>query len=169
MQHLRLLNNVRVEVRCAETLPAVLVDREKFHQVIRHLALNALAAMKDCDRRILTFTGETDQSEQMVKLSVQDSGRGIAPEHLQEIFKPSYSSGQNGSSGLGLTMVKEIVENDFDGRISVRSELGRGSKFSIWLCPEAVQPAHDGEGELVVPEFLLENAQALDAGVLSEL
>ncbi len=167
LERSRILKDIRVEILCTDTLPKVHVDRGLFHHVIRQLTLNALASMQDCDRRILTFTGEFDQSEQMVKLSIQDTGQGIAPEHLQNMFKPSYSPGQNDASELGLAMVKEIIENDFDGRISVRSELGRGSKFSLWLCPEAAPAVQEIEDEFFHRDVGLNEAQDVNAHVLS--
>lgn len=166
LDSLRLFRDVEVEVRCEETLPSVLVDRGKFNQVVRQLMLNALASMKDCNQRILTFVGEMDANEQMVKLTVQDTGRGIAREHLHKLFKPLHSSGPNGFSSLALAAVKEIVENDFDGRMSVRSELGQGSKFCIWLCPEAAQATFDKELEFVFQDDSLKKAREAEAFAL---
>ena len=73
-----------------------------------------------------------------VTLRVEDEGDGIAPEHLDRIFQPFFTTRDRGT-GLGLAVVHRIVEGN-DGRISVDSEVGRGTAFSI-VFPLALEPA----------------------------
>jgi len=62
---------------------------------------------------------------------VIDTGRGIAPEHLPNIFRPFYTTKGNGT-GLGLSLARRIAEKHH-GRIEVTSEVGKGTKFLVVL------------------------------------
>lgn len=65
-------------------------------------------------------------------LTVQDFGRGIAPEHLEQIFTPFFTTGRSqGGTGLGLAIVKNIVTDVLKGAITVESELERGTTFTV--------------------------------------
>ena len=64
-------------------------------------------------------------------ITVVDTGRGIAPEHLANIFRPFYTTKGNGT-GLGLSMARRTVE-DHQGRIEVTSEAGKGTRFLVVL------------------------------------
>jgi signal transduction histidine kinase len=68
------------------------------------------------------------------RISVQDHGRGISPQHLPRIFEPFFTTGKAmGGSGLGLAIVHNLVVNALGGKISVNSRLGRGTEFVITL------------------------------------
>jgi signal transduction histidine kinase len=76
-----------------------------------------------------------------VQVEVSDNGTGIAPEHLQHVFVPFFTTkGDRHGTGLGLSIVKSIVESH-GGAIRVESELGKGTTFIIdlpvWTKPEA--------------------------------
>lgn len=73
-----------------------------------------------------------------VFVTMTDSGIGIAPEKLEQIFTPFYTD-KNRGTGLGLTIAKSIVEKH-QGRIEVASHLGEGSSFTI-LLPIEHEPA----------------------------
>jgi signal transduction histidine kinase len=62
---------------------------------------------------------------------VADNGRGIAPDHLPNIFRPFYTTKGDGT-GLGLSLARRIVE-DHQGRIDVSSTLGKGTTFAVIL------------------------------------
>jgi signal transduction histidine kinase len=64
-------------------------------------------------------------------LSVQDTGRGIPPEEIENIFKPFYTTKTRGS-GLGLAIVDRIVK-EHKGEIAVESAVGKGTKFTLQL------------------------------------
>jgi signal transduction histidine kinase len=83
-----------------------------------------------------------------VVLSVSDTGPGIPQRDLPRIFERFYRtdrarSRETGGTGLGLSIVRHVVENH-GGRISVTSELGRGTRFEVRL-PAASQPAAEPE------------------------
>jgi signal transduction histidine kinase len=116
-------------------LPAE-VDEGLFKQALLNLMLNAVQAMDPgrpregaAPRGELIIRAEGDAEE--VRIHVIDTGPGIPIERQEEIFRP-YFSGKSGGSGLGLPTARRIVE-EHGGRLSLHSEPGRGSDFTIHL------------------------------------
>jgi two-component system sensor histidine kinase HydH len=97
-------------------------------QVLLNLLLNARQAVGDYGG---TVTVETRSAPGEVVVSVVDSGPGIPPERLAQIFKPFYTTRSHGT-GLGLAIVKKIVEAH-GGRIEVTSPPGGGARFTVHL------------------------------------
>lgn len=108
-------------------LPPVALDAELFKQALFNLIRNAQLAMPDGGELILT----TRRAGDWAVLDVIDTGVGIPPEDRDRIFEPFVSS-RPGGSGLGLPTTRRIVEAH-GGRLSVESEPGRGSKFTVRL------------------------------------
>ncbi|MBV8878482.1 MAG: two-component sensor histidine kinase [Planctomycetaceae bacterium] len=108
-------------------LPPVQVDPNLIRQAILNLLVNA--------QQVLPSGGEirvrTQENGQFVKLSVADNGPGIPSEHREKIFN-LYFSTKPGGTGLGLPMVKKIVE-EHHGAIEVETELKKGTTFTICL------------------------------------
>ena len=111
------------------------IDESHLKQAILNLMLNALQAM---DQRAAGGTsprGElmvrVEAADEEVRVHVIDTGPGIPPDRLEEIFRP-YVSGKPGGSGLGLPTARRIVE-EHGGELTVHSEAGRGSDFLIRL------------------------------------
>ncbi|MGE5223487.1 MAG: sensor histidine kinase [Omnitrophica WOR_2 bacterium] len=67
----------------------------------------------------------------MVCITFKDTGSGIRPEDLHHVFEPFFTTKEKGS-GLGLSICHEIIRNH-NGEITVESQPGEGSSFSIWL------------------------------------
>ena len=113
-------------------LPPVSADPERLAQVFDNLIGNALRHTLTGGKIILTAR----RSSQNVRLEVQDTGSGIAPEDLPKVFDRFYRSDrsrqQNGESGLGLAIAKSIVDAH-GGTIGVESQVGRGTTFTILL------------------------------------
>ena len=111
------------------------VDEPHLKQAVLNLMLNALQAMDGrapegaAPRGELMVRVEADDGE--VRIHVIDTGPGIPPDRVEEIFRP-YVSGKPGGSGLGLPTARRIVE-EHGGELSVHSEPGRGSDFTIRL------------------------------------
>jgi two-component system phosphate regulon sensor histidine kinase PhoR len=124
---------VEIVNRLPAGLPEVAGDRGLIIQVLVNLLDNAVKYTPRGGTVVATASVEGD----MVKVSVIDTGAGIAPEHLPRIFERFYRadrsrSRQMGGTGLGLSIVRHIVELH-GGEVSVESSLGKGSTFSFTL------------------------------------
>jgi len=103
------------------------VDADMLKQVILNLFINAQQAMGNGGELII----RTDRQKKDAVIQISDTGSGIAPDKLPKIFDVYYSSRPQGS-GLGLPTAKKIVEAH-NGTISVDSDLGKGTLFTIKL------------------------------------
>jgi signal transduction histidine kinase len=113
-------------------LPKIEHDPGQIHQVLLNLLLNAVQA---CDGNGSVLV-ECDQQDDTVSVVVTDTGKGIAPENLANIFRPFFTTKGNGT-GLGLSLAHRIVE-EHGGRIEVQSWLGKGSRFTVLLPKKRV-------------------------------
>jgi signal transduction histidine kinase len=105
-------------------------DPEKLQQVMFNLLLNALQSMEGTGKLRLSAR----QAPGLLILGVQDSGKGIPPELVSEIFNPFFTTKESGT-GLGLAIVRKIVELH-GGNLMVHSQPGQGTRFDIHL-PQA--------------------------------
>jgi signal transduction histidine kinase len=131
-------------------LPTVRCVEGQIKQVIVNLVSNAAHAIpKEGDIWITTRFhpgGSPGFSSACIELSIRDSGRGIPKELLDEMFRPFVTTKEGGSgTGLGLPIARDIV-NRHGGQISVESEQGRGTTFTVYL---PLSPfSDDPEGEI---------------------
>lgn len=105
----------------------LLADRNQLKQVFLDLFLNSLEAMDETKPNQLIVETLTNNNCLIVKIT--DTGCGISSKDLPHLFEPFFTTKQNGA-GLGLTIVKSIIENH-NGKISVESKLGKGASFCI--------------------------------------
>lgn len=119
---------VKIEFSRDEGLPKIDIDPDRFTQALLNLYLNAVQAMDAGG--VLSIDARTD-AHGGVRIEVMDTGKGIPPESLGSIFNPYFTTKASGT-GLGLAIVHKVVEAHH-GDIKVRSELGRGTVFSIFL------------------------------------
>ena len=103
------------------------INRNELQQVLINLIVNALHAMPQGG--LLTLSTQ-DWGTNGVSITVSDSGTGIPAENLQRIFDPFYSTKQGAGTGLGLSISYTLVAR-YGGTISVESELGKGSSFTV--------------------------------------
>ncbi len=124
---------VTIETSIAPGAEIVAADALRLEQALQNLAANALRHTPPRGRVEL----RADLDDAAIVLTVRDTGAGIPPEHLPSIFDRFYKVGasRGGGSGLGLSIVKAIVERH-GGRITVASEPGRGTTFRIVLPAE---------------------------------
>jgi len=122
------------EIRIRHIEPIeVLGDEGRLRQVLSNLTGNALKHTPSGGSVELAL----DRHDGWARLTVADTGHGIPPQDLPHVFDRFYradgrSSPTDGGSGLGLAIVKHLVEAH-GGRVAAESELGRGSRFTIWL------------------------------------
>jgi PAS domain S-box-containing protein len=123
-------NGVVVQTDLGDDLPLVPGDRVELQQVILNLILNALEAMSatsEGSRKILITTGKTETDDVLV--AVRDSGPGLAPATLENLFKAFHTTKPNGL-GLGLSICRSIVEGH-GGRLWASANLPRGAVFQF--------------------------------------
>ena len=116
-------------VRSDESVPPIECAPRELEQVFLNLLLNAADAVGDSGTiRLSTFCDAA-----RARVEVADDGSGIAPADLARVFDPFFTTKPVGKgTGLGLAISYEIVQRH-GGEIEVRSELGRGTVFSVWL------------------------------------
>ena len=109
----------------------IMIEMDKIYlsRIITNLVANSRQAKHDDRENIINL--DVEQRQKRVLITVHDNGTGIPEELYDRIFEPNFTSKTSGT-GLGLTMVRKMVE-DYKGEISVKSELGKGSTFTISL------------------------------------
>ncbi|HSE59081.1 MAG TPA: ATP-binding protein [Nitrospiraceae bacterium] len=141
--------SIRIERDFASDLPPVTLDRQQIKQVLLNLfinAMDAMAAQGGC-LSVKTHLLRKLHPVPWVQIEVTDTGAGIAPENLDHIFDPFYTtkhaSGDHEGTGLGLTIVHQIV-HEHHGYIEVTSEVGKGTTFFVNLpaSPDPTPPWH---------------------------
>ncbi|HAW49628.1 TPA: hypothetical protein DCX16_01555 [bacterium] len=120
------LVNIEKEVQISFSSP-ISADQRRLEQVFLNLISNAIQAMNEKGKIEIKIEKEGD----FVKIEVSDTGPGIPDEIKEKIFEPFFTTKTKGI-GLGLSIVKEIVEKH-GGYIEVSSTLGKGSSFKIFL------------------------------------
>lgn len=135
-------SNVRCEFEISPNLWQVDMDAGQMSQVINNLIINARQAMPNggiVRIEALNITFESDNTKygvllkkgQYVRIAICDQGTGIAPENIQKIFDPYFTTKKTGS-GLGLATSYSIIKNH-EGAITVESKIGAGTTFFVIL------------------------------------
>lgn len=128
-------HDIQLQVEAGVMLPDVYVDPDRFGRVLRNLLSNALRYTPDGGKIALS----AQLAKQSVHLIVEDTGIGIPPNQLSNIFERFYRieaerNLETGESGLGLSIVKSIVDAH-GGKVNVQSTLNKGTTFIISLPP----------------------------------
>jgi signal transduction histidine kinase len=134
--------NVELQTEMSEGLPTIDADPDQLQQVFINLINNSLDAMPLGGE--LKVSTARDHDSVMIELT--DSGEGISREQLDLIFDPLFSTKRGRGTGLGLTIVKQIV-SEHNGEVEVESELGRRTTFRIRLpLQTSASVARDADG-----------------------
>ena len=122
---------IQLQMKLAQNLPRLQCDPAQIEQVLLALMVNAIDAMpKGGNLWIESALGEGGTT---IVLTVRDDGTGIAPEVLPRVFEPFVTTKEHGrGTGLGLAVSRGIVERH-SGRISLQSEIGKGTTVTITL------------------------------------
>lgn len=125
----RISKKVDVQMQLAEDDCGINVSRSLFEWVMENLTKNAVDAMDGCG----TITITTGREKGWCYIDVSDTGKGIPRKNFKNVFNPGFTTKKRGW-GLGLTLVKRIIEEYHNGRIFVlRSEPGVGTTFRLLL------------------------------------
>ncbi|MGR8940352.1 MAG: sensor histidine kinase [Gammaproteobacteria bacterium] len=120
-----------------ENLPLLLINKDGVQQIVLNLLSNALAAIVDTGSITIEITQSSivyaDNDIPSLRLTVNDTGTGIAPEHLPHLFKPYFTTrSKQGGTGLGLAVVKTLV-TEMGGTVIAETTWGKGSQFTVHL------------------------------------
>jgi signal transduction histidine kinase len=129
--------NLKIMVNLPSELPEIRGDVDRLLQVMTNLLGNAIKFTPAGGIIRITGAVRRDPPPGSLEISVSDTGAGIAPEHIENIFQKFFQADstltrQKGGSGLGLAISEEILKNH-GGRIWVESEPGCGSRFTFSL------------------------------------
>jgi two-component system NtrC family sensor kinase len=121
--------NINLDCQLEPELPPVVADRSQFQQVFINILMNAVQAMNE--RGTITIKTRHKSADNSVEVAISDTGKGIPPEDIGRIFDPFFTTKAGGhGTGLGLSIAYGIVTTH-GGHISVQSEVGKGSTFTI--------------------------------------
>lgn len=127
-------HKVRVYRKLAKDVP-LYGDSIKFSQVISNLVANAIDAYAGTpihDKRTVHISSTVQKEDQTLIVTVTDYGVGIKSREIHHIFEPFYSTkSSDRGTGIGLTITKRIVEQDFDGTLTVVSSKASGTVFTV--------------------------------------
>lgn len=149
IQHIPMLENIKIHRELSKDLPKVLVDRAKMEQVFINLLLNSVQAMPEGgDIFLRTYRSRLSQlkegmgatgenyfriGEEVLVIEIEDTGIGITNEYLKKIFDPFFTTKEPGrGTGLGLSISKNILSLH-KGFIQIESKAGVGTKATIIL------------------------------------
>ncbi len=134
VRHLRKKRDFEIELKL-DTVPLVQFNAHELQQVLVNLVTNAVHALPETGGRIVITTEEWEQKGCVIH--VQDNGSGIEPGQIDRLFNPFFTTRREGEgTGLGLSVSYGLVRH-YGGNITVRSKLGEGACFSVWLLSDA--------------------------------
>lgn len=127
--------NITIEAHISDDIHPVNIDPDRLTQCLLNLYLNALQAMPEGGT--LTVGCHSDDDRRKVRITVSDTGEGVAAEHLDSIFNPYFTT-KNKGTGLGLAIVHKIIEAH-QAHLNVESTPGRGTRMSIEIPSTSIK------------------------------
>jgi PAS domain S-box-containing protein len=130
----RMKTTIDIQVSFDSDLPKTMADEGQMSQVFINIILNALDAMPEGGKLIITSRQVHDEAgKDLILIEFIDTGIGISKQELEKIFDPFYTTKEVGQgTGLGLSLSYNIIKR-YNGDIRVDSEHGKGTKFTIVL------------------------------------
>lgn len=120
-------NGIKLRTKLSMETPVIDIDPKRIEQVLFNLIENAIEAMPQGG--VLTI--RTKKKEDFAFFEIEDTGCGISQENLEKLYVPFFTTKPKGS-GLGLPVSKKIIA-DHSGYIEVKSEVDKGTKFTVYL------------------------------------
>lgn len=130
-------NNIKIHQHLEPNIPPIMGNKLQLEQVIINLFLNAKEALENVAQASITISTSLHNNKEddtsQVRVSVEDNGTGIPQDAINHIFNPFFTMKEKtGGTGLGLSLSLGIAQTH-GGKIEVRSELGKGSIFTLIL------------------------------------
>jgi len=139
VRHMRKTHHFDLRIRLGVVDP-VRISPSELQQVLVNLVVNGVYAVEETGGLIEIETGVWPGKGVVIR--VRDNGSGMDEETLEKIFNPFYSQRREGrGTGLGLAISHGLIQR-YGGRITVESQPGEGSCFSVWLPREAIPNTH---------------------------
>lgn len=125
------INRIELAMNFEQNLPRINGNLQSLQQVFLNMFLNAIQAMPEKGK--LTVDVRNIETDKVIRINITDSGIGIPPENLSKIFQPFFTTKNPGEgTGLGLSVSYGIIR-EHKGKIDVKSEVGYGTTFSVFL------------------------------------
>lgn len=138
-----IFQNIQINYDLQADLPKAIIDPAQIERVFINLLVNAAEAMDGNGQ--LTLSTRFDPSERSIELEFADSGHGVSRENLEKIFDPFFTTKDTGHGvGLGLAISYGIVK-EHKGTISVESEIGQGTTFTVRLPVTVEESVSNGQ------------------------
>jgi two-component system, NtrC family, sensor kinase len=156
--------SIEVDVRIAENLPPVLIDKDQVKQALTNLVANAMDVMQKGGTLTISVGREKFNDVTYVFLTVSDTGPGIPEEKLPLIFEPFFSTKEIHGTGLGLSITRKIIE-EHGGFIKAESVEGKGATIGLYFpfqeeedslqarCWEYMKCGRDKDSALKCPAY----------------
>ncbi|MEJ2683784.1 MAG: ATP-binding protein [Candidatus Sulfobium sp.] len=156
--------SIEVDVRIAENLPPVLIDKDQVKQALTNLVANAMDVMQKGGTLTISVGREKINDVTYVFLTVSDTGPGIPEEKLPLIFEPFFSTKEIHGTGLGLSITRKIIE-EHGGFIKAESVEGKGATIGLYFpfqeeedslqarCWEYMKCGRDKDSALKCPAY----------------
>jgi len=138
--------SVEIRLNIGEGLATVFADPTQMHQIVMNLCTNAVHAMRGCGQGVLELSLDNIEAEEdmadshvsltpgckYLRMTVRDNGHGMDAATIERIFVPFFSTKGREGTGLGLSVIHGIISK-LDGGITVKSVVGEGSQFDVYL------------------------------------
>jgi len=124
------MQSIKIVEKLDPSLSKTIIDPDELKEVFLNIVLNAKYAMPKSG--VLTIRARNIDMEKFILVEFTDTGYGIPDENINKIFDPFFTTRRPEGSGLGLSICQRII-TDRNGSITVRSEVGKGTTFSIKL------------------------------------
>ncbi len=124
--------DIKIKLKTSSSLPKIYGDGNLLYQAFLNICINGIESMEHSSKEKVLKISVKEEKE-YIKVTIQDTGRGIEKKIKERIFEPFFSTKSNSKfKGLGLYIVKSVIESH-KGKIEVESILNKGTKFKIYL------------------------------------
>ncbi len=127
---------IRVSFNCPEAVPPIKADRTELEQIFTNLLMNAVEELPQGGQLSILITSP----QGLIEIRVEDNGNGIAPDHLEAIFKPFFSTKSRGT-GIGLPVARRIARL-YHGDVTVEQTSKAGTTFLVTIPREQKKRVH---------------------------
>ncbi len=130
LSHQPIFRKIDIHRNLAPSLPQITADLNQIRQVLINVFLNAAQSMPQAGE--LTVATDKVKFQERIQIDITDTGEGIPPENLSQIFNPFFTTKKSGGTGLGLSISQSLIKNH-NGTIHMKSAVGKGTTVTVVL------------------------------------